>query len=1018
MTMRNADQQSTRHALVLVLSCLGGPAPTETVARLLGCPDAEVEAAFTALAAEGLAARHGDKGRAVKNPGFQEMLDKAVAAVSAQDSADEAQQALALCVRGNIQDGVKLLLTVARRYTFNAASTAGLCLDLIFGAMARLPLENATEEQWREILLLIIEIADLSSYFYRKGRDACPLMDRAIAAASQHGDRRSIAILQIIKAHLLTFSRFVMTPEADRLFQAGFELGRSFGDDDMLEYVSTFLGFRHFLHGEFPETVRHLDTVRAGFTRPYTVYWWALFAAMSSSFVGLDRQAVGLLESSWRSAEICGEKLAEGVWRLHLAVLLLMAGKNKAALAHLQAVEQATAGDMMPFQAMRFYWIYAYYHARNGDLRASRAMLARCERIILDKGFGYSTYHFPWMIPMLYEYRKAGLPDCRIFGFEQELERGLKAESLQLRASATRVKGLLRLDADGKAEDARTAFKHSLKLFLLVGNQVESARVKLDLARADMITGRRKSAERLRDAAFAVHRDYGQPEWPEGLPRPHAVRSHFSAARAPFGHIPRAKSQPPQPKSPEEFRQRTLTRLCRELRVEQGGLFGLEDGQLCCLARFNLTKTQVNDESFTRLRSWLRKGVGGAHLTRRDSRDGHAVRIPLSLENQNLVLYLASAYFTREFDELSNAALQTAAESLRDNLRMMARWSSKPDSAVPSGNGDLVVMPQVDPGALLSKNSAMLRLLQKIEQIAATDAPALIFGETGVGKELLARQIHKHSGRKGLFVSVHPASMTETLFESAFFGHEKGSFTGAISQKIGFFELANHGTLFIDEVGEMPLSMQTKFLRVLQEHTFIRVGGLREIRSDFRLVAATNRDLEKEVAAGNFRQDLFYRLSVVPVQVPPLRMRGNDAVVLAQHFLTTYARKYQRQNISLSRTDLLKISSYPWPGNVRELENVIERAVILAGEGPLELSLGLPGPSESAPEDGQAPAAELIADWPTLNELERRYIKLVLEQTGGQVYGANGAEAILGIGRSTLYAKIRQYGFKARRRYD
>ena len=323
------------------------------------------------------------------------------------------------------------------------------------------------------------------------------------------------------------------------------------------------------------------------------------------------------------------------------------------------------------------------------------------------------------------------------------------------------------------------------------------------------------------------------------------------------------------------------------------------------------------------------------------------------------------------------------------------------------------------PENIIARDKSMRHVLDMVHRAAPSRSTVLVTGESGTGKELIAKAIHSDSPRKdGPFVSVNCMALNPGVLESELFGHEKGSFTGAVSRRRGRFELADKGTLFIDEVGEMPLSMQTKFLRVLQEHTFIRVGGLREIRSDFRLVAATNRDLDKEVAAGNFRQDLFYRLSVVPVQVPPLRMRGNDAVVLAQHFLTTYARKYQRQNISLSRTDLLKISSYPWPGNVRELENVIERAVILAGEGPLELSLGLPGPSESAPEDGQAPAAELIADWPTLNELERRYIKLVLEQTGGQVYGANGAEAILGIGRSTLYAKIRQYGFKARRRYD
>lgn len=347
------------------------------------------------------------------------------------------------------------------------------------------------------------------------------------------------------------------------------------------------------------------------------------------------------------------------------------------------------------------------------------------------------------------------------------------------------------------------------------------------------------------------------------------------------------------------------------------------------------------------------------------------------------------------------------------------RDCSPAERPVPNPDEDIVITPQNGRGSILTHNEIMLRLLQKIEQIAATDVSVLLLGETGVGKELLAKHLHKHSGRSGAFVCVHPASMTETLFESAFFGHEKGSFTGATSKKIGYFELANHGTLFIDEVGEMPLSMQTKFLRVLQERSFARVGGVREIHSDFRLIAATNRDLEKEVAAGTFRQDLYYRLSVVPVQVPPLRVRGGDAVLLAQAFLADFARKYRTTNVTLSRSDLMEIAAYPWPGNVRELKNVIERAVILHPSGPLELSLHQAdgGAAVGTNREVATPltVATLAADWPSLQDLERRYIELVLQQTNGRVCGENGAEAILGIGRSTLYNKIRKFGFKVLR---
>jgi transcriptional regulator with GAF, ATPase, and Fis domain len=461
-----------------------------------------------------------------------------------------------------------------------------------------------------------------------------------------------------------------------------------------------------------------------------------------------------------------------------------------------------------------------------------------------------------------------------------------------------------------------------------------------------------------------------------------------------------------------------IANLCRDLRVEQGAFFDVLNGELHCLGRYNLSKMQFESSAFSHCRKWLHKEAASSQISRREGRESHMACIPVSREGKHFLIYLASTYFTKEIDELSNAVLRAAADSFSQNLHLAENSIPQSHGVAASHAGELVILPQSDTGALLTRDTAMLQLLQKSEQIAVTDASVLIFGETGVGKELLARHLHKHSGRTGPFVSVHPASMTETLFESTFFGHEKGSFTGATSQKIGFFELAHRGTLFIDEIGEMPLSMQTKFLRVLQERSFIRVGGLREIGSDFRLLTATNRDLGKEIAVGNFRQDLFYRISVVPLHMPPLRMRGGDAVLLAQSFLSFFARKYHRENVSLNKSDLLKIASYPWPGNVRELENVIERAVILHKEGPLELSMYISKGESREKSCNTPPSADIISDWPSLEELERRYIKLVLAHADGKVYGDNSAEAVLGIGRSTLYSKIRKFGFKVRRHYD
>jgi transcriptional regulator with GAF, ATPase, and Fis domain len=298
----------------------------------------------------------------------------------------------------------------------------------------------------------------------------------------------------------------------------------------------------------------------------------------------------------------------------------------------------------------------------------------------------------------------------------------------------------------------------------------------------------------------------------------------------------------------------------------------------------------------------------------------------------------------------------------------------------------------------------MLQILAQLDLIAGSDGTVLIMGETGTGKELFANRLHQKSTRReSPFVIVDPTTIPETLVESELFGHEKGAFTGADRQKPGRLELANGGTLFIDEVGEIPKSVQAKLLRVLQEKTLVRVGGTRTLRSDFRLVAATNRDLAAEVAAGRFREDLYYRINVVPLVIPPLRERKEDIPLLARTFLAKYAARYGRPEIELSGEDGEKLMGHDWPGNVRELENVVERTVLLSMGEELEFRL---------PAEELNVARNHFSDYPTLDEMQRRYIQQVLEKTGGKIGGPGGAAQILGMKRTTLNDRMRKLGLR------
>jgi transcriptional regulator with GAF, ATPase, and Fis domain len=252
-------------------------------------------------------------------------------------------------------------------------------------------------------------------------------------------------------------------------------------------------------------------------------------------------------------------------------------------------------------------------------------------------------------------------------------------------------------------------------------------------------------------------------------------------------------------------------------------------------------------------------------------------------------------------------------------------------------------------------------------------------------------------------VVVDPNTIPEALIESELFGHEKGAFTGAERQKPGRLELAHRGTLFIDEVGEIPKSVQVKLLRALEERSLVRIGGTQTLYSDFRLLVATNRDLAEEVAVGRFREDLYYRINVVPIDIPPLRERIDDIPLLSRHFLALYASKNGRPVYELTSQDEARLMEYSWPGNVRELQNVIERSVLLTDGQRLKLNL---------PTQAKKSSASLFADHLTLEELQRRYIRYVLDKTNGKISGPKGAAGLLGMKRTSLYNRMKKLGIR------
>jgi len=358
--------------------------------------------------------------------------------------------------------------------------------------------------------------------------------------------------------------------------------------------------------------------------------------------------------------------------------------------------------------------------------------------------------------------------------------------------------------------------------------------------------------------------------------------------------------------------------------------------------------------------------------------------------------------------------LLSAVDQAINRGRQIEQLKNKPTQKKPYPEDEL--RSDISFSEIVGKSAALRHVLQQVETVAPNDSTVLILGETGTGKELIARAVHQRSRRRDKpLVRVNCTSIPKELFESEFFGHARGAFTGAIKDRAGRFEAAAGGTLFLDEVGEIPLELQSKLLRVLQEKSYERVGEDRTRHADVRIVAATNRDLKKEVAAGRFREDLYYRLNVFPLKVAALRERKEDVPLLATHFVEVLVKELGCPKPRLTRAGIETLQGYDWPGNIRELRNVIERAVIFAQGGALDFDLPLTGSSVDLTSFGSRDGDQAEPEYLTESELRRRErenLFAVLQKADWRIKGVDGAAELLGVKPTTLIARIDKMGLK------
>ena len=632
-----------------------------------------------------------------------------------------------------------------------------------------------------------------------------------------------------------------------------------------------------------------------------------------------------------------------------------------------------------------------------------------------------------WPYPYLMELSWAlGQQDPKWFAdfpIEGLIRRNIAGLNIFMKGIAYRFQARMQKQEGLPGDKIRNSLKLSLKWLEASGSELELAKSQLEMARHCLSLGDAKQAAEFARLASGKLSGYDEALVPDDL-RPLLGKKPSLAKDIP-NELLRLGQDVVTIRDNREVVQRILTSINKLTGAERGAIFAMDNEvtppRLEIKASKNITAEQTFRPEFkrsmkmiervarTRKGAILRTDPEAEKRTFSDDRIRSCICVPMILRNQVVgVLYHDNRLLGNLFQEshlnqltyfaalgayaLENASAYEEIKRLNSRLQQEKLYLEERPYDLPR------------PQNIVGESRAITVVLNQVSQVAETDTAVLIQGETGVGKGLVAEAIHKQSLRKdGPFICVQCSALPETLIASELFGHEKGAFTGAVERRPGRFELADGGTIFLDEIGEMSLDLQVRLLRVLETKEFEYVGGTQTYRSDFRLIAATNRNLEDQVVAKKFRSDLYYRLNVFPIHVPPLRERKEDIPMLAHYFLGVHSRRLGKGFSEILSEDMDKLVDYDWPGNVRELQNIIERSAILSPEPSFQVLEPGVRRSLAPPEGGVAHS---------LKEMERRHILWALEQTGWKVQGSGSAAELLEMHHSTLQARMRKLGIK------
>ncbi|PKN88930.1 MAG: hypothetical protein CVU51_02660 [Deltaproteobacteria bacterium HGW-Deltaproteobacteria-1] len=904
---------------------------------------------------------------------------------------------------GRVTDAARLALEVAR--TMESGGDPDTARERLIHIQADLAEALENPENAKLFIEVVLDISRLSIRLEKFDPDVSKILRQARFCAEQNGDRRSWAVINLyLGRYYMLHDRL---EDALSIMQAANQEVENLGDDDILTRTAESRAFFYYLQGlhrDVANTLENAVGVSDSLDKCFLDSLTPIFYGTSLAFTGRYHQAIGMLNAARRSAEQSGKTSLAVHYRSVLGVVLLMMGRNREAEGQLKEAssDALNAKNLIAYSIAEI--ALAYAELRNSLVCESYSHMSGCMRRLVIAGVMPRHYPANFLLEMLLAFHQQGFNPLPFFDLSGEISRLSAGPNVHLKGVA------LRLSAVQGRKDVVRCMRdliESENCLKRSGDRVELAKTHAEMARLTLQAGDQAKARELALAAWDGLA--GLNLFPDDLTcllEATVLENDSFTDRA--GQLFEMIEQILTNRKVFDILDLILDATSRFFRSERAGLFWFTDKPdkspiLRCGK--NLTGKDILENGFRNQLTLIYKSMHENRAQRIRSTSMAALCIPVEAGGSvRIVFYHANACLDDSFDFLDDRLLLRLQRTLSNCMeRIIAadqRYEKRQRDIPDRIHADIESIQD----EILTRNERMLRELARLDQIAGSDTTVLITGETGAGKGLFAHHIHRHSPRAGgPFIVADLAVIPENLIESELFGHEKGASADAGEQCIGRIELADKGTLFINEPEKIPKSIQENLLRTLQEKKVVRLGGSHPIEADFRLLAATSRNLAGEVEAGRFRQDLYHRINVVHVEVPPLRERGNDVVLIAQHFLDAAARQFNRLVPGLSAEDERVLLSYHWPGNVRELKNVIERAALLSTDDRIELMLSAgTSASTGSPFDGA----------PSLDEIQRRYILHVLHTTGGRISGPRGAAEILGLPRTTLNARLKKLGLR------